>query len=106
MAGFGFLVICILIGYAWLTRRRVMDLEEMVQTLSSHSAELFRRVSSLEKNGPQTAPDPVVTAAVPPPALAPPPVAPVAARVSAPAPQAAPPPVPPKPAMPPEPPMP
>ncbi|HEV7516357.1 MAG TPA: hypothetical protein VGR07_08665, partial [Thermoanaerobaculia bacterium] len=75
MAGFGFLVICILIGYAWLTRRRVKDLEEMVQTLSDHSAELFRRVASLERTRPPavpvlaTAPSPAPQAVPPPPPL-------------------------------------
>jgi uncharacterized membrane protein len=101
MAGFGFLVLCILIGYAWLTRRRVKDLEELVQTLSDHSAELFRRVSSLEKTRTPAAPAPplstvsdVSTAPVatavprPEPVVVMPP--PVAARISAPAPQTAP----------------
>jgi hypothetical protein len=72
MAGFGFLVICIVIGYVWATSRRVRDMEELVQAQKSGHADLLRRIAVLEKVRAQTGPDqPFATSTAQAPAPAP-----------------------------------
>ena len=103
MAELGFLVLCVLIGNAWLTRRRLKDLEELVQAQNEGTADLLRRISALEKVRLQTTPAPTSTAApapaaapvqppMPSPAVAPGPT-PMPAAVHAPTPVSPPPPV-------------
>jgi len=63
MAGLGFLVICILIGYAWVISRRVKDLEELLQAQKNGYSDLLRRIAVLEKVRAQTEPDQPFTSA-------------------------------------------
>jgi hypothetical protein len=101
MEGFGILILLILAGNAWLARRRIKDLEEEVRLQTEGQADLWRRMTLLERvreaaaPAPMAAPAPVSAPAPPPPppfltAVAPPP-APAIARVTA----ATPPPLPP-----------
>ena len=81
MAELGFLVLCVLIGNAWLTRRRLKDLEELVQAQDEgrrrlkeletlvraqgeSAMDLLRRVSALERGQVQAAAAPTATAPV------------------------------------------
>jgi len=103
MAGLGFLVICVLIGYVWVTSRRVKDLEELVQAQKNGYSDLLRRIAVLEKVRAQTGSDqpPVTTVAqapapapfvarppapAPPPLLTEPPPTPIQAASHAPTP--------------------
>ncbi|HEX3554502.1 MAG TPA: DUF2339 domain-containing protein [Thermoanaerobaculia bacterium] len=99
MAELGFLVICILIVVAWLTRRQVMELDELLQAQKEAHADLLRRIAALERAQVQTSPaHPSTTAAAPaptpPPVAAPPPAPPPPFLTQPPAPAVAPPPVP------------
>src|SRR4051812_30537697 len=113
MAGFSFLIVCILGFNAWLIRRRVKELEEQVRVDKERGLELQRRIAFLESARFQTGPaQPSTTAATQAPAPVPTPVPPpIAARPPAPAPpplpplpprptRTAPPPMPPKPPRP------
>src|SRR4051794_41621347 len=88
MAGFSFLIVCILGFNAWLIRRRVKELEEQVRVDKERGLELQRRIAFLESARFQTgAAQPSATAAAQAPAPVPTPVPPpITARPPAPAP--------------------
>ncbi len=86
MEGFGFLILLILAGNAWLNRRRVKDLEERVRLQTEGEADLRRRITLLEQGREMPGP-----AAAQPAATAPRAEAAPLAPASAPAPPAPPP---------------
>ena len=73
MTELGFLVLCVLAGYAWLLGRRVKDLEELFKVQGEGNAEVLRRIAALEKVRAPAAPAPAAAPPRPVPVVAPPP---------------------------------
>ncbi len=73
MTELGFLVLCVLAGYAWLLGRRVKDLEQLFKVQGEGNADLLRRIAALEKVRAPAAPAPAAAPPRPVPVVAPPP---------------------------------
>src|SRR5258705_8656797 len=72
MAGLAFLIVCVVGVIAWQTKRRLEELEALVQAQRETQSDLLRRIAFLERSHAQAGPgQPPVTVAAQAPAPAP-----------------------------------